>query len=261
MDQTNLYQRAHSRRSFVIIMFFIVFLLVIVDLALYAGFNAIAVKISAVAQDDAGLKELVGWAGTFQDKINIYFIPAAAGIFILSGFLLWFFLRLSFIKAVKKSGNRRTKEQAGAVGEKSVGQPADQIDKKVKMDNEKRMFLYLFSLLQREGRLMDFFSEDLNLYEDAQIGAAVRSIHGNCKRVIDKNLAPAAVINKDEGEDVTIDEGFDPGSINLTGNVIGKPPFKGVLRHRGWKSGNMEMPVLSGNRNPNIIAPAEVEIL
>ena len=224
------------------------------------GLNTIAVKISAVAQDDAGLKELAGWAGTFQDKINIYFIPAVAGIFILSGFLLWFFLRLSFIKAVKKSGNIRTKKQAGAVGEKPVGQ-IDKIEKKEKMDNEKRMFLYLFSLLQREGRLMDFFSEDLNLYEDAQIGAAVRSIHGNCKRVIDKNLAPGAVINKDEGEDVTIDEGFDTGSINLTGNVIGTPPFKGVLRHRGWKSGNMEMPVLSGNRNPNIIAPAEVEIL
>ena len=29
---------------------------------------------------------------------------------------------------------------------------------------------------------MDFLQEDLSLYEDGQIGAAVRSIHENCKK-------------------------------------------------------------------------------
>jgi hypothetical protein len=63
-----------------------------------------------------------------------------------------------------------------------------------------------------------------------------------------------------EGERVTVDVDFDPGAIKLTGKVVGKPPFSGIIRHKGWQVGKVKLPTLSGRQNAEIIAPAEVEI-
>jgi len=110
--------------------------------------------------------------------------------------------------------------------------------------NDRRLFLHLLSALQKDGRLVDFFSEDLSLYEDSQIGVAVRNIHESCKKVLDKYLEPVAVIDKAEGDEITIPENFDPGAIKLTGNVTGEPPFRGILRHKGWQAKKIDMPTL-----------------
>jgi hypothetical protein len=125
---------------------------------------------------------------------------------------------------------------------------------------DQKIFLYMISVLQREGRLIDFFAEDLDDYGDDQIGAAVREIHTTCRRVVEKSLSLKPVINSLEGETVTIEEGFDPGTIKLVGNVSGDPPFSGILRHRGWQAGTLEIPTFPGDQDPGIIAPAEVEI-
>ncbi len=108
---------------------------------------------------------------------------------------------------------------------------------------------------------MDFFFEDLNLYEDSQIGAAVRSIHESCKKVVDRAVSPENVIGEKEGDEITIQHDFDPSAIKLTGNVTGDPPFEGIVRHRGWKAKRLEMPTLSSSQEPGIIAPAEIEIV
>ena len=63
-----------------------------------------------------------------------------------------------------------------------------------------------------------------------------------------------------ENEQVQIPEGFDPNAIKLVGNVVGEPPFTGILRHRGWRLETIQMPELSDTENPAIIAPAEVEV-
>ena len=97
-------------------------------------------------------------------------------------------------------------------------------------------------------------------YEDAQIGAAVRNIQETCQKSLNDYLDLKAVIDQEEGEAVTIQAGFDANAIKLTGNVTGEPPFKGILQHRGWQISNFSLPALSGTQNPNIIAPAEVEI-
>ena len=56
-------------------------------------------------------------------------------------------------------------------------------------------------------------------------------------------------------------EGFDAYEIRLTGNVTGNPPFKGALRHRGWKITNIDLPRrVEGREEKWIIAPAEVEV-
>src|SRR5271165_2556408 len=41
----------------------------------------------------------------------------------------------------------------------------------------------MLGLLQRDGRLIDFLAEDVAAYPDAQLGAAVRSIHTSCRQV------------------------------------------------------------------------------
>jgi len=136
----------------------------------------------------------------------------------------------------------------------------DHADRRIEQDRQRRLFLHFLSVLQREGRILDFFSEDLTLYDDEQIGAAVRSIQEECKRTVEKYLSPVPVLNKEEGDLVNIEAGFDPDSIKLTGNVSGQPPFKGILRHRGWRAGKKDVPKLSDVIDSSIITPAEVEI-
>jgi hypothetical protein len=119
----------------------------------------------------------------------------------------------------------------------------------------------MLALFQRDGRLVDFFAEDISPYQDAQIGAAVRDVHESCRKVIDHYFQLEPVIASDEGQMVTIEAGFDPAAIKLIGNVAGMPPLRGQLRHRGWRVTRANMPPLSHGSGREIIAPAEVEIM
>jgi hypothetical protein len=118
----------------------------------------------------------------------------------------------------------------------------------------------LLAVLQREGRLIDFLREDITTYADAQVGAAVRNIHASCRKVLDEHLLLEPVRAEDEGAKVAIQDGFDPSTIRLTGKVSGKPPFRGILRHRGWRTRRVELPTDPIGQDPSIVAPAEVEI-
>ena len=119
----------------------------------------------------------------------------------------------------------------------------------------------MLALFQREGRLIDFLEENLSGYDDAQIGAAVRSIHEGCKRTLAEHFELQAVFAENEGATVTIPPGFDARAIRLTGNVSGDPPFQGTIRHRGWRVVRMELPQPTAGRGGEwIVTPAEVEI-
>jgi hypothetical protein len=145
-------------------------------------------------------------------------------------------------------------------GQESRSKKKDFLDQKIQQERKRRLFLHSLSVLQREGRLLDFFDEDLSLYEDEQIGAAVRSIQEDCKKAIKKYIDPKPVIEAEEGDPVTIKPGFDIDAIKLVGNVAGEPPFEGILKHRGWKAGKKEVPRLSDIQDSGIMIPAEVEI-
>ncbi|MCC6763957.1 MAG: DUF2760 domain-containing protein [Deltaproteobacteria bacterium] len=121
--------------------------------------------------------------------------------------------------------------------------------------------LRMLALLQQEGRLVDFLEEDLAPYSDAQIGSAVRAIHGGCRAVLQDRLDLAPILPGAEGATVTVERGFDPAAVRVTGNVRGEPPYQGVLRHPGWRSAAFRMPETTGERDHTILAPAEVEIL
>jgi hypothetical protein len=119
----------------------------------------------------------------------------------------------------------------------------------------------ILALLQRDGRLIDFITEDIAPYQDAQIGAAARDVHESCRKAIDHYLTLEPVIASEEGRPVTIEPGFDPAAIKLIGNVTGHPPLRGLLRHRGWRVARVNLPPLPESDGRSIIAPAEVEVM
>ncbi len=118
----------------------------------------------------------------------------------------------------------------------------------------------LLALLQREGRLVDFLREDIGAYDDTQVGAAVRTIHEACRKVLTEHLNIEPVLDGSEGDTVTVPEDFDPSAVRLTGHVSGEAPFRGELRHAGWKATSVTLPEQPKGQDPQVIVPAEVEI-
>ena len=242
-----------SRRSFVMIMLFMSILLLLCDVSYNIGFDFFSEKAAVLAGSDASQIVRAGIISA-QRELKIPFTLAAAGVFFITGCLIWLVLRISMGQIIAKKGEKEPVKK----DVKKDALPA--VNKLEKIENDRRMYLHLFSVLQREGRLMDFFSEDLAPYEDAQIGAAVRNIQENCKKTIEKYLKPVSVLDQNEGDEVTVESNFDPDAIKLIGNVSGEPPFKGIIRHKGWKASKSELPKLSSSRDSKLIAPAEVEI-
>jgi hypothetical protein len=122
--------------------------------------------------------------------------------------------------------------------------------------------LRVLAVLQRDGRLIDFLQEDIDGYSDAQIGAAVRDIHRGCRKSLRDYLTLEPVLAGAEEETVTVAAGYDPAAIRLIGNVNGAPPFRGVLKHHGWRVKESHLPALPGSRgDSSVISPAEVEVL
>ena len=120
--------------------------------------------------------------------------------------------------------------------------------------------MQLLALLQREARLIDFANENIAAYADADIGAAARVVHEGCARVLREHFTIEPVRTELEGARLTLPEGFDAASVRLTGNVVGKAPFTGVLNHRGWRAAEVKLPQLAERHDASILAPAEVEL-
>jgi hypothetical protein len=120
--------------------------------------------------------------------------------------------------------------------------------------------LRLLALLQREGRLLDFLMEDVQAYDDAQIGAGVRQIHADCRKALQEHLVLEPVLPEGEGAQVTVPAGFDPAAVRLTGNVTGQPPFRGTLRHPGWRVKAVKLAAPPAGQDEFVVQPAEVEL-
>ena len=120
--------------------------------------------------------------------------------------------------------------------------------------------LQLLALLQREGRLVDFLEEDIAAAADDQIGAAARVVHAGCRKALREHVKLASVRSEEEGAKVTLPEGFSPNEVKLTGNVSGKGPHEGTLRHKGWKVTEVKLPAPVEGHDARVIAQAEVEL-
>lgn len=202
----------------------------------------------------------------FVDESRAYLLPVVAGTGVSATLILWLFILLQGKAMIRRAESetspkptpearkeRRDRGEGSVAAEKPL--PAAPPEPSL------QPAIQVLTALQQEGRFIDFLQEDLNLYEDAQIGAAVRSIHEGCKRALGEVVELKPVLEEGEGSMVTIPPGFDSRAIRLTGNVSGNPPFKGILRHRGWKADRLELPkTVAAQEKNRVIAPAEVEI-
>jgi hypothetical protein len=120
--------------------------------------------------------------------------------------------------------------------------------------------LQMLSLLQREGRLLDFCEDEVANYPDATVGAAARLVHAGCRKVLRAHLELSPVRPEPEGTQVKVEPGFDPRTVRLTGNVVGDPPFQGALRHHGWRAANVRLPEGARGEAARLLAQAEIEL-
>jgi len=120
--------------------------------------------------------------------------------------------------------------------------------------------LLLLAALQREGRLVDFIQQDVAGFSDEEVGAAARVVHGGCRKAVRQFFEIVPAVSGAEDASMTVPAGFDAQRIRLTGNLSGRPPFKGTLKHHGWVATEVRMPTISEALDARVIAPAEVEL-
>lgn len=237
------------RRTFSVILLLMGLLCVLIVAAGYQGLILISDHLktaAATATSDAeSLKTVILWLSGFISEFKTIATPLLAAFFFLWSLLLW--LRVRHPSAQRPSAL-------------SSAPPQGREDTAAREQQDARLFLHLISTLQKDGRLLDFFSENLDAYDDAQIGAAVRSIHESCRNAVHTYLTLKPVLEQEEGAAITLQKGFDTSAIKLVGNVVGEPPFTGTVRHKGWRTTKLEIPTLSASQDASLIAPAEVEI-
>jgi Domain of unknown function (DUF2760) len=119
----------------------------------------------------------------------------------------------------------------------------------------------LLAALQREARLVDLVQQPLAQFTDEQIGAAARGVLRDSAAVLARFFALKSVLPENEGDQVQVSAGYDPGRYKLSGNVSGNPPYTGKLAHTGWEATAINLPTWTGHKtSANVIAPAEIEI-
>jgi hypothetical protein len=138
--------------------------------------------------------------------------------------------------------------------------PIETVREVVKLLPDTHGPVQVLALLQQDGRLVDFLQEDIEGFEDDQIGAAVREIHSKCRKALQKYVNIVPVRTEKEGETISLGAGYDASAIRVTGKVSDKVPMFGTLRHRGWKASKVELPTRPAGADPTIIMPAEIEV-
>ncbi|SCY11494.1 DUF2760 domain-containing protein [Desulfoluna spongiiphila] len=236
--------KTFSKRALLWIFLVMALFVLAVDVAIYFGASVAAMKAVHTAADPDAAK---AFSFVFENFSQVV-VPVSVGAGLVFALLLWMIIRGLYVNAGVPEVAAAPKDEGPVV------------DPEVEKRNTRRTFLHLVSALQKEGRLIDFFNEDLSIYSDDQIGAAVRGIHENCVKTLGKYVSCGPVVDTPEGESITVEAGFNPEEIRLTGNVSGEPPFTGIVRHKGWKATKTEVPTLSEESNPDVLAPAEVEL-
>lgn len=120
--------------------------------------------------------------------------------------------------------------------------------------------LELLSLLQEEGRFVDFLQEDVTSASDADLGAAARVVHRGCRKVLAERAQVEPLRAEDEGAEVVVPAGFSAAEVKLTGAIRGDAPFRGILRHRGWVAKKITLPAPAPGYRAEVLAAAEVEL-
>jgi hypothetical protein len=121
--------------------------------------------------------------------------------------------------------------------------------------------VHILSILQRDSRLIDFLMEDIAAYDDEQVGAAVRTIHDQCRDSLKRYVELTPVIDGVEGTFTSLGAAAaaqNPALVKFIGNVPAGAPQGGLLRHKGWRAAKVSVPVPA--HGVGVVAPAEIEI-
>jgi hypothetical protein len=243
------------RRSFWVITLFMLVVAAGVGAGIFWGLDRMSEIFGSVLEPTHISDRIALLIELLQDGFMVWVMPSVSGALLLLGWILWLVLRLGTAGITRKQGDAKPPETAAPQSGKK-----DFLDQKLEQERRQRLSLHTLSVLQREGRLLDFFDEDLKHYSDEQIGAAVRSIQADCKQAVKKYIDLRPVVAGDEGDPITVEPGFDMNAITLVGNVTGEPPFEGIVKHPGWKAGKKEIPKLADVADPTVITPAEIEV-
>jgi hypothetical protein len=120
--------------------------------------------------------------------------------------------------------------------------------------------LRLLRLLQRDAKVVDFLLQDISGASDGDIAVFVRDMHPKAQKVLQEHLVVGPVLQQPEGETVEVPRGFDPSAIQLLGNLTGQPPYRGVLKHAGWRVKDYNLPAPAEGLDEMVLAPAEVDL-
>jgi len=125
--------------------------------------------------------------------------------------------------------------------------------------------LSLLGVLQREARLVDFLMEDIAPYSDEQVGAAVRAIHENSRKTLERLFELAPVVDGVEGTVTNLASTGISSKDGVRVKLVGKVPAdgkveSGILQHRGWLVRRADLPPVGSAEKARIIAPAEIEV-
>lgn len=179
---------------------------------------------------------------------------------------------MNLVKAIKAfwhillHGEKQLSQAAAAVKPAEVGGSEtiqrNKVAEKKAAKSEQEQFeagaVYMLALLQREGRLVDFLMENIEAYDDGQIGAAVRRIHQSCGKTLQEYFHIKRIVDRQEGSAFTVDSRLDHTRIRLVGNVPDMVPFDGVIQHGGWEAGKIELPERNDSVDLKVVYPAEI---
>ncbi len=120
--------------------------------------------------------------------------------------------------------------------------------------------LSLLALLQREGRLLDFLTQDITGFADSEVGAAARIVHSGCRKALNRAVEILPIRVEAEGDVVELPATFDAQAHRLVGSVPSQGPYRGKLRHRGWRAGRVQLEQAAPQADPTVLAQAEIEL-
>lgn len=165
------------------------------------------------------------------------------------------------IDKIEKTETEKTDSQPQVV-EKVIEKVVEKIVEKRVVEKPLRSdALTLLAALQREARFIDFLQEDIQPFDDAQIGAIVRDVHRGCAQTIKRVFNIEPLSDKPEGDSITLESGFDPLQYKIDSTTAsGTGSVTGTIVHPGWKATRCELPVWTGApESAMVVAPVEIE--
>ena len=120
--------------------------------------------------------------------------------------------------------------------------------------------VFLLSLFQKQGRLVDFLQQDITTFSNAEIGEAARVVHDGCAKILVDYFTMEAIRTEEEGVLVNVEADYNLSEITLTGNLRGSAPYRGELLHHGWKISDQHPPEQLDPKARFIVQPAEIEV-